>query len=146
MALVDNVCNSPNLASLEVWLQKIPYAVFLGIEAKLYEADILFTLPEDKRLIGNPSLPALHGGDIGAFMEQAAALHLIAHMDKPVLPKIINFSIDYLQPARLRDTYAKCRLNRQGRFISNITITAWQEHADQPNAVARAHFLTPEYK
>ena len=146
MALVDNVGNSPNLAALEVWLQKVPYAVFLGIKAELNKGDILFILPEDKRLIGNPSLPALHGGVVGAFMEQAAALHLIANMDKPALPKIINFSLDYLRPARLRDTYAKCRLSRQGRFISNITITAWQEHVDQPNAIARAHFLTPDYK
>ena len=143
MPLADNVRSASNIETLTLWLQKVPYAVFLGIEAKLYEADILFTLPEDKRLIGNPSLPALHGGVVGAFMEQAAALHLIAHMDKPALPKIINFSLDYLQPARLRDTYAKCRLSRQGRFISNITITAWQEHVDQPNAIARAHFLTP---
>jgi hypothetical protein len=55
MALVDNVRNSPNLAALEVWLQKVPYAVFLGIKAELNKGDILFILPEDKRLIGNPS-------------------------------------------------------------------------------------------
>ena len=146
MALKDSVHNRPNSAALELWLQKVPYAMFLGIKAELCETDILFTLPEDKRFVGNPSLPALHGGVIGAFMEQAAALHLIANMDNPTLPKIINFSLDYLRPARLRDTYAKCLLSRQGRFISHISITAWQENIDQPNAIARAHFLTPEHK
>ena len=144
MAMEDDTHKKLSSATLELWLQKVPYAVFLGIKAELYEKDILFTLPEDKKFIGNPSLPALHGGVIGAFMEQAAALHLIANMDNPTFPKIINFSLDYLRPARLRDTYAKCTLSRQGRFISNITITAWQEHFDQPNAIARAHFLTPE--
>ena len=145
MTLENNVHNAPNIETLTLWLQKVPYAVFLGISAKLYDTDILFTLPANNKFIGNPSLPALHGGVVAAFMEQAAALHLLANMDNPALPKIINFSVDYLRPARLRDTYAKCVLSRQGRFISNITITAWQEHFDQPNAIARAHFLTPEF-
>ena len=136
----DKLC----LETLDHWLQKVPYAIFLGIKAERSENDIIFILPKNKKFIGNPSLPALHGGVIGAFMEQAAALHLISSMAVPALPKIINFSLDYLRPAQLRDTCATCTLTRKGRFISNITITAWQEHINQPNAIARAHFLTPE--
>lgn len=49
-----------------------------------------------------------------------------------------------LRPARLCDTYAQCILTRQGRFIANLSITAWQEQYDKPNAIARAHFLIPE--
>ena len=64
--------------------------------------------------------------------------------DKPVLPKITNFSLNYLRPARLRDTYAQCKLTRQGRLIANASINAWQENRNQPNAIARAHFLLPE--
>ena len=144
MTLADVIQQEPSAETLQLWLKKVPYAVFLGIRAELRDGEILFILPEDKKLVGNPSLPALHGGVVGAFMEQAAAFHLIAKMDKPVLPKIINFSLDYLRPARLCDTYAQCKLTRQGRFIANVTITAWQEHSDQPNAIARAHFLLPE--
>ena len=144
MTLADVIQQEPNAETLQLWLKKVPYAAFLGIRAELHGKDILFILPEDKKLIGNPSLPAIHGGVVGAFMEQAAAFHLIAKMEKPVLPKIINFSLDYLRPARLRDTYAQCTLTRQGRYIANLTITAWQEQVDQPNAIARAHFLLPE--
>lgn len=144
MTLGDVIQQEPSAETLQLWLQKVPYATFLGIRAEIHENEILFVLPEDEKLIGNPSLPALHGGVIGAFMEQAGAFHLIAKMDKPVLPKIINFSLDYLRPARLKDTYATCRLTRQGRFIANISIIAWQENREQPNALARAHFLIPE--
>jgi len=144
VTLADVIQQEPNAETLQLWLKKVPYAAFLGIRAELHGKDILFILPEDKKLIGNPSLPAIHGGVVGAFMEQAAAFHLIAKMEKPVLPKIINFSLDYLRPARLRDTYAQCTLTRQGRYIANLTITAWQEQVDQPNAIARAHFLLPE--
>lgn len=144
MTLADVIRQKPSAETLQLWLKKVPYAAFLGIRAELHDNEILFILPQDKKLIGNPSLPALHGGVVGAFMEQSAAFHLIAKMDKPVLPKIINFSLDYLRPARLRDTYAQCRLTRQGRFIANVTITAWQEQIEHPNAIARAHFLIPE--
>jgi acyl-coenzyme A thioesterase PaaI-like protein len=144
VTLADVIQQEPSEDTLRLWLKKVPYAVFLGIRAELYEGEILFILPEHEKLIGNPSLPALHGGVVGAFMEQAAAFHLIAKMSRPVLPKIINFSLDYLRPARLCDTYAQCKLTRQGRFIANVTITAWQEQNLQPNAIARAHFLIPE--
>ena len=122
----------------------MPYASYLGIDAQVHGNEILFVLPQDKKLIGNPTLPAVHGGVVGAFMEQAATFHLIAKMEEPTLPKIINFSLDYLRPTLLRDTYAQCTLTRQGRFIANISITAWQEQSDKPNAIARAHFLIPD--
>jgi len=144
VTLADILQQAPSAETLQLWLRKVPYAAFLGIRAELRDGEILFILPEDKKLVGNFSLPALHGGVVGAFMEQAAAFHLIAKMEKPVLPKIINFSLDYLRPARLRDTYAQCKLTRQGRLIANVTITAWQENSNQPNAIARAHFLLPE--
>jgi acyl-coenzyme A thioesterase PaaI-like protein len=144
VTLADVIQQKPNVEALQLWLGKVPYAVFLGIKAELRDNDIVFILPEDKKLTGNPSLPAIHGGVVGAFMEQAAAFHLIAKMEKPVLPKIINFSLDYLRPAKLRDTYAQCLLTRQGRYIANISITAWQEHSEKPTAIARAHFLLPE--
>jgi acyl-coenzyme A thioesterase PaaI-like protein len=144
MSLAELIKRAPDANTLALWLEKIPYAVFLGISAEVKDTDILFILPGDSKLVGNPTLPAIHGGVVGAFMEQAAALHLIARMREPVLPKIINFSLDYLRPARLRDTYANCSLTRQGRQIANVSINAWQENSSMPVAIARAHFLLPE--
>ena len=143
MNLGELIQQEPNADTLRLWLRKIPYASYLGIRAEVHGNEILFVLPADEKLIGNPTLPAIHGGVVGAFMEQAAALHLIAKMDDPRLPRIIDFSLDYLRPARLRDTYAQCTLTRQGRFIANVSNTAWQEQSDRPNAMARAHFLIP---
>lgn len=144
MSLADDILREPNNETLQLWLKKIPYASFLGIRAEVSDGDILFTLPEDDKLVGNPSLPAIHGGVVGGFMEQAAAIHLIAKMDKPVVPKIINFSLDYLRASRKQETYALCTLTRQGRLVANVSITAWQEDREAPNATARAHFLIPE--
>ena len=141
MSLIDIIHQPPSSETLAAWLQKVPYAKYLGITAQVEGEDILFILPPDDKLIGNPSLPAVHGGVIGAFMEQAAAFHLIARMETPRLPKIINFSLDYLRAARLRETYARCTVTRQGKSVANVSITAWQEAPEQPTATARAHFL-----
>ena len=99
ISLTELLQREPDADTLTLWLQKIPYAVYLGIRAEVENNDILFVLPADRKLIGNPTLPAIHGGVVGAFMEQAATLHLLAKMDDPVLPRIINFSLDYLRPA-----------------------------------------------
>jgi len=141
MSLADLIQRDPDTDTLKLWLKKIPYASYLGIEANVEGNDILFKLPPDDKLIGNASLPALHGGVVGAFMELAGSIQLVAKMEKPVLPKVINFSLDYLRASRLRDTYARCKIIRQGRQIANVSITAWQEDIDAPNATARAHFL-----
>lgn len=143
MTLSELIRHKPDAATLSLWLKKVPYSAYLGINAEVDGDDILFILPENRALIGNPTLPAIHGGVVGAFMELAAGFHLVARMDDPALPKIIDFSLDYLRPVRMRDTYARCTLTRQGRQIANISITAWQEQTDSPNAIARAHFLVP---
>ena len=107
MSLTDLIQRDPDAETLKLWLKRIPYASYLGIEADVTNNDILFKLPPDEKLIGNASLPALHGGVVGAFMELAGAIHLVAKMDKPVLPKVINFSLDYLRASRVRDTFAR---------------------------------------
>jgi len=89
MTLSDIIHHEPNANTLQRWLKKVPYAAYLGVKAEVNNDEILFILPKDRKLIGNPTLPAIHGGVVGAFMEQAAAFHLIAKMDNPVLPWII---------------------------------------------------------
>ena len=122
----------------------IPYAEFLGVKCLSLGNEIVFKLPKNLDLIGNPTLPAIHGGVVAAFMELSAGLFLLMQRECHTTPKIIDFSIDYLRPARLKDLFAECVICRQGRRITNVTITAWQESRLSPVATARAHFLLPE--
>ncbi len=121
-------------------IEQIPYARMIGVRGQLVGDEALFLLKSDKSNIGNPILPALHGGVIGGFMETAAALHLLLFMDRPRVPAIIDFSLDYLRTGQLRDTFAECQMHRQGRRVANVSVTAWQTHRDVPIATARAHF------
>lgn len=122
----------------------IPYARFLGMEAQLDEGSLRFQLPHQDQLIGNARLPALHGGVIAAFMENAALLHILWVQAETRLPKSIDFSIDYLRSARTRDCWAQCEVTRQGRRVAQAQVRCWQSDFDKPIALARAHFLLQE--
>lgn len=124
-------------------LEAIPYARLLGIRCQGGDT-LTFHLPPNPDTIGNPLLPALHGGVIAGFMEHAALLHLLIAMKIPHLPKIIDFSTDYLRAGLYRDTFAQCQVWRQGRRVANVAVTAWQTAQTEPIATARVHFKVDE--
>ncbi|MND52365.1 hypothetical protein D3C80_433770 [compost metagenome] len=125
-------------------LALIPYAGLIGIECNRQGDELLFRLPASPDNVGNPIVPAIHGGVIAGFMELAAALHVLVFTNSGTVPKIIDFSIDYLRAGHVRDTYARCQLWRQGRRVTNVAITAWQGVEVEPIATARAHFKIDE--
>lgn len=122
-------------------LQAIPYARVLGLTATLEDGMLVTHMAPQDRLIGNPVLPALHGGTVGALMESAAILELLREVDTPGVPKTINLTVDYLRSARVVLTHARATITRQGRRVANVQVRAWQEDPERPIAVAHAHFL-----
>ena len=101
----------------------------------------LFRMPFDPKLIGNPFLPALHGGVVAGFAETAAILHLNQTLQGAKLPKGIDFSLDYLRAGRPEETFAMCEVVRVGARVALVYVRLWQRSPDYPIAVARAHFL-----
>ena len=122
-------------------IEMIPYAAFIGAQAKIENDQLLYWLDKRPTNIGNPSLPALHGGVIGGFLELAAAVEIIYNLDIAAVPKVVDFSLDYLRAGRYKTTYAKCNVLRQGKKLINVTASAWQEDENTPIATARCHFL-----
>lgn len=119
----------------------IPYAGLVGLEAFTDEGGLVAVLRFRETNIGNPVLRAVHGGVVGALLEHAAILHLLAETDVQVVPKIINLSVDYLRSCRAADTFARGRVIRQGRRVANVRVEAWQDTPERPVAAAHAHFL-----
>lgn len=119
----------------------IPYVEYLGIRVAPGGDQPLFRLPYQDKLIGNPQLPALHGGVIAGFAETAAMLHLIRTLGGTKIPKGIDFSIDYLRAGRPEETFAACEVVRQGSRVALVQVRCWQRGPDYPIAVARGHFL-----
>lgn len=139
----------------------VPYIRDLGIVLERRGDELTAMLVYDEKLIGNPRLPALHGGAIGAFLETAAVMELawaqvrermeaggaaaaaIEAGHFPPLPKTIDFTIDYLRPGLPRDAYARARVNRSGRRYASVHVEAWQDNRARLFAQATGHFLMP---
>ena len=125
----------------EGFVALVPYARFLGIRVDSADGAPRMRLPYRPELIGNPVLPALHGGVTAAFMENAALLHLLLQLDEDRIPKSVDFAIDYLLSARPEDCYAACEITRAGGRVAHTLIRCWQSDPARPIAIARAHFL-----
>ncbi|MGY6548336.1 MAG: PaaI family thioesterase [Roseinatronobacter sp.] len=147
--------------ALSALVSAVPYAGFLGIRFERHGDELTAILPYDEMLIGNPLLPALHGGVIASFLEVAAIIELSwqSHWDAlesgrltpeamlaslPRLPKTIDFTVDYLRAGLPRDAYARARVNRSGRRYASVHVEAWQDNRARLFAQATGHFLMPE--
>ena len=132
---------SPGQDDLDAILARIPYARFLGVRVELHGDEMTAVLPFSEHIIGNPTLPALHGGVIGAFMELTALLQLSIVEAQRRQPKTVDVNIDYLRSGRPEDTFARALIKKAGRRIANVQVEAWQEARAAPIAALHGHFL-----
>ena len=127
-------------------LARVPYARFLGIRAELAGDEMTAILPYAEHLIGNPTLPAIHGGVLGAFMELTALAQLSVVQESggermARQPKPIDVTVEYLRSGRPVDTFARAQITRMGRRIANVRVEAWQAARAAPIAALHGHFL-----
>jgi len=132
-------CRASN--DLSPLVQSIPYASFLNLRIDIKGDEFTCILPYDQELIGNPVLPALHGGATGGFLECAGLFYLLWKVDTKTLPKTIDFNIDYLRTGQPRDTYANVVMVKLGRRVANLRIEAWQASPDKPIALGHCNFM-----
>lgn len=144
MGFFERLRERGTAADYQALLERIPYARFLGIGVDMLdEQGLVIRLVFDRRVIGNPHLPAIHGGVIGAFLEFAAILELVRQGEGEALPKPIDLAIDYLRSAKPEDVLARAIITKHGRRVANVRVEAWQGAADRLVAAAHGHFLMP---
>ena len=149
-------------AVLNALVTGVPYIQFLGVEFERRGDELTTAMPFRDALIGNPLLPALHGGATAAFLEVTAIITLswtsiwedmesgvldVSDPDNvvlPRLPKTIDFTVDYLRSGLPRDAYARAQIVRSGRRYASVRVEAWQDNRSRPYAAATGHFVMPK--
>jgi acyl-coenzyme A thioesterase PaaI-like protein len=139
--MLKSVAELRAMGDLQAINNLVPYARTVGLELLRDDQGLLAALRFREGNIGNFVVRAIHGGVIGGLLEHAAMMHLLVETDIPVVPRIINVSIDYLRPCRPEDTFARGSIIRQGRHVGNVRVTAWQEDPARLVAAAHAHFM-----
>ena len=115
-----------------------PFARCLGIRIS---EDGTLVMPFSPKIIGNPILPAIHGGMTGAFLETTAIVGVTRELGVLALPKPIGLTINYLRSGRALDSYANASIVKQGRRVIAFEAKAWQEDPAKPIASAFGHFM-----
>ncbi len=151
-------------AALKALVDGVPYINYLGVQFDRRGDELTAVLPFDEKLIGNPLLPAIHGGVTAAFLEITSVITLswaylwediesgaidpdeMAAGNLPRLPKTIDFTVDYLRSGLPRDAYARAVVSRSGRRYASVHVEGWQDHQDKKFAQATGHFLMPRDK
>lgn len=129
---------APDMSAL---IAAVPYCAWLGLSARVDAERVVFEMPFDAKLVGNPIIPALHGGVIGSLLETAAIVQTVFATGSVSIPKPIDITIDYLRTGRAVTSYASARLARQGRRVVNVHASMWQDDEAKPIAALRGHFL-----
>ena len=122
-------------------LESVPYARFLGLTSLVSGDELTMVMPFAPHLIGNPMLPALHGGSTAAMLELTATAQLALLHPRARLPRPINVTVAYLRSGKPVDTFARAHVSKAGRRVANVTAEAWQDERGQPIATLTAHFL-----
>jgi uncharacterized protein (TIGR00369 family) len=141
VTLLETLTAAKQAQDFQGLLDAIPYARFLGLTAAMDGDELVTTMTFSEQLVGNPTLPALHGGTLGALLESSAIFELLWRAETIVLPRTITLTVDYLRSGGPHDTHARSIVTRHGRRVANVRIEAWQTDRSAPVATAHAIFL-----
>ncbi len=139
--LAEQLVRARNRDVVGGFIDCIPYARFLETHAELAEGRVRVTLPFSPALIGNPYLPAIHGGALASLLELTGSVELLWQHQSIGLPKIITTTVDFRRSAGPKDCFAQAEVTRIGRRLASVSVAAWQDSIERPVATAQAHFL-----
>lgn len=118
----------------------IPFNQVLGLKiGHIRRGDVSLIMPFKPTLIGNPMVPALHGGTLSAMADAAGGAAVFSALPLGDSVSTIDLRIDYLRPAAPVDSWAEAKIVRLGGRVGVARISVWQEHAaenESPEAKA----------
>ncbi|MBL8669828.1 MAG: thioesterase family protein [Alphaproteobacteria bacterium] len=111
------------------------FARFLGAEPR---DGATLLVPFRPGLIGNVTLPALHGGVAAALLDLAVIEAVGVASPGDATADVASLTVTYLRLARPQDLRARARILRRGQSVVQLDAVAWQDSPDKPVAAATA--------
>ncbi|MFC3439810.1 PaaI family thioesterase [Sphingobium rhizovicinum] len=110
------------------------------LDAMMTEREGRFVLEPAGDLIGNPMLPALHGGAITSFLELSAGLTLLRTLALSRPPRLISTHLQFFSAARQAPLRTAPAIRRVGRRVAAMEAEAFQEGRAEPVCTAQFEF------
>ena len=132
--MIDNLRELKESGRFPEINRHIPYTQFVGLEIVEIGGEVYSVLRKRDSNIGNPRIPAVHGGVVGAALEHAAIVELFYATEPTQMPRIINITVDYLRPVLNQDLWLKASIATQ--TYRQRHCEGWQ---DSRSSVAASH-------
>src|SRR3954469_22688234 len=123
--------------------RNVPHNQALGIQViALAAGEVIYELPYDPKLVGNPDTGTLHGGAITALLDGAsgAAVFAALHEWQPIAT--LDLRIDYLRAADAgRDVLCRAHCYKVTKNVAFTRAVAYVDDEADPIATSAGTFM-----
>lgn len=144
MSSVSERSGRPDAAEVQQILDAVPFVRTLGVRVSMVDDRLTVCLPYAPHIVGNPKVPALHGGALASLLQITATAELIRVTAARKPPRMFSQTIEYLAGAGMLDTVATATVVSRSRRYANVRVEARQGTSTRPAAVATVQFLLVE--
>ncbi len=116
---------------------QVPFVAFLGIHfVSVASGSVRMEVPFQPSLIGNPVLPALHGGVIATLLDTCGGAAVWSQIGEFDRVSTVDLRVDYLRPGRPETLVGTGRVIRLGNRVGVVELRAYHPGASgEPVAV-----------
>jgi uncharacterized protein (TIGR00369 family) len=120
----------------EIFESHIPFNKMLGLRClEIADGKVRVELPYRPEHVGNPEIPALHGGAISATLDTTGGLAVWSQAGPHDRVSTIDLRVDFLRPGRAEPLIAVARVVRLGNKVGVAELRAFHPDAeDRPVA------------
>ncbi len=120
----------------EIFESKIPFNKLLGLRClEIEDGSLRVELPFRPELVGNPEIPALHGGAISSTLDTTGGFAVWSQAGPRDRVSTIDLRVDFLRPGRAEPLIAVARVVRLGNRVGVAELRAFHPGAeDRPVA------------
>jgi len=123
---------APSLESLIRLFESVPFMKYLGMRFETLEVGYaVIRIPYRAELIGNPELPALHGGVISALLDTCGGAAVWTRIGIHDRVSTVDLRVDYLRPGRPEDLLGMARVIRAGNRVGVTELRAYQPGSEE---------------
>lgn len=120
-----------------IFEEVIPFNRFLGVEvAEVEEGRVRLELPFRDEFIGNPEMPALHGGVVSMLLDTAGGAAVWTRLEPTDRVSTVDLRVDYLRPARAERLAAVGSVVRLGNRVGVAELRAFHPGSDEEPVAA----------
>jgi uncharacterized protein (TIGR00369 family) len=119
------------LSTLARLFESTPFVGFLGMRFEVVERGrVVMAVPFRNELIGNPVLPALHGGVISALLDTCGGAAVWSQLGHGDVVSTVDLRVDYLRPGRAEKLLGEGRVIRLGNRVGVSELRAYHPGAE----------------